>query len=158
MRYHSKQTSRTKMLISCWELMCSWTSQWGQMITCWADLTSFLCDSFCCVCVHQWGTPVRTGMEDAPSCVVQKAAWFTAAADLVSHWLEMAGSVKVRNWMKFESSYVTMWENDIYHYASQSHTDPTLRCRVQTEAENYSLSDMTQSSCWTVFATLFWQL
>lgn len=36
-------------------------------------------------------------MEAAPSCVFQKAAGFTAAADLVSHWLEMAGTVKVRN-------------------------------------------------------------
>lgn len=36
-------------------------------------------------------------MEAAPSCVFQKAAEFTAAADLVLHWLEMAGTAKVRN-------------------------------------------------------------
>lgn len=36
-------------------------------------------------------------MEAVPSCVVQKTAGFTAAADLVSHWLETAGTVKVRN-------------------------------------------------------------
>lgn len=62
----------------------------GQRITSWADLAS-------CVCVRQWGTPVRTGMVAAPSCVIQKVTWFTAAADLVLHWLWMAATVKVKN-------------------------------------------------------------
>ena len=36
-------------------------------------------------------------MEAAPSCVFHKTHGFTAAADLVLHWLEMARTVKVRH-------------------------------------------------------------
>lgn len=37
------------------------------------------------------------GMEAAPSCVFRKMVGFSAAADLVLHWLEMPRTVKVRN-------------------------------------------------------------
>lgn len=133
----------------------------GQRITSWADLAS-------CVCVRQWRTPVRTGMVAAPSCVIQKVTWFTAAADLVLHWLGMATTVKVKNHTCLCRSTLKEKENSFrffrvnYNCRKPQNLSASLWSTAAIEAEvgNYSQSDwakeeareildLIKPSCWT---------